>query len=308
MQKRKERIVVTEDQRRLFDTIMNNLKQIGKRGGGKFTGSVPINLLWVDPEYQRLDTRSEDKIRRLANHWDENKLTPIILVPHCEEARFAVVDGYGRLSASQMLADKYSQLDAIVLTNVPEDKKERQKFEASIFVEQDKDIEIVKPIQKHNARVLLGDQAAITIEKMCERYKITFTAKKGRRHEAVLGSYSDAYDIARIHGAKCLEFILDVIQNAGWRSESNGYSTYVMRALRDTWCAHPTKRKEIAECLSEELRQIDPQSFKAISVARYPAREYKVACVLYMEDLLCNKLHLERKIYDDGKRAKIIAL
>src|SRR5699024_658453 len=110
-----------------------------------------------------------------------------------------------RLSASQMLADKYSQLDAIVLTNVPEDKKERQKFEASIFVEQDKDIEIVKPIQKHNARVLLGDQAAITIEKMCERYKITFTAKKGRRHEAVLGSYSDAYDIARIHGAKCLE-------------------------------------------------------------------------------------------------------
>ena len=50
MQKRKERIVVTEDQRRLFDTIMNNLKQIGKRGGGKFTGSVPINLLWVDPE------------------------------------------------------------------------------------------------------------------------------------------------------------------------------------------------------------------------------------------------------------------
>ena len=67
--------------------------------------------------------RTHKRLSRLRNKWDERKLTPIILVPHPEECRFAVVDGQGRLIAATEL--RYETLQAIVLLDAPEDEYER---------------------------------------------------------------------------------------------------------------------------------------------------------------------------------------
>jgi hypothetical protein len=292
---------VTEEQKTLFNMIMNNAKPMGKRGGGKYSASVPVSLLWVDPAYQRIHTRSSQKIRDLANRWNEDKLTPVICVPHAEEYRFALVDGQGRLQASQMLAKPYTELDAIVLTRIPENIADRQKFEAEIFIGQDQEVEPVKPIQKHNALLLLGDKAAMIVQNICDKYDISFTERKGNRDGGVLGSYPTTYKIAKIHGEKCINFIFSIIEKAGWKNEANGYSTYVMRALKDTWVAHPGERKEIYDYLSQELRLIDPMLFKSRAITRYPYRDPR-ACTLYIEDILCTNLRLNRKIYDDGKK------
>lgn len=303
-------VAMNEETRRMeqFNDIVANIKPLMSVGKGKnqrvITGSavVPLSLCFVDSRYQGM--RTHKHLNRLKNKWDERKLTPIILVPHPEEYRFAVVDGQGRcLVAPEKGMDR---LNAIILMDAPEDLDERLKFEAEYFIGQDSEVENVKPLEKHLSRVIIGDSAAVSLDKLLNKYGIKFVATKGNREESVLGSYTDTYSIVKVHGEKCLDFIFSIIDNAGWNKETNGYATFVMRSLREVWIAHPNDRKEIHRYLSKELRQIDPALFSAEAKAKYPKRDHRVSCVLYMEDLVCDGLGIEKKIYvENGKKVKI---
>lgn len=303
-------VSMNEETRRMeqFNDIVANIKPLMTVGKGKnqraITGSavVPLSCCFVDSRYQGM--RTHKHLNRLKNKWDERKLTPIILVPHPEEYRFAVVDGQGRcLVAPEKGMDR---LNAIILMDAPEDLDERLKFEAEYFIGQDSEVENVKPLEKHLSRVIIGDTAAVALDKLLNRYGIKFVSTKGNREESVLGSYTDTYSIVKVHGEKCLDFIFSIIDNAGWNKENNGYATFVMRALREVWIAHPTERKEIHRFLSKELRQIDPALFSANAKSKYPKRDHRVSCVLYVEDLVCDGLGIEKKIYvENGKKVKI---
>ena len=303
-------VAMNEETRRMeqFNDIVANIKPLMTVGKGKnqraITGSavVPLSCCFVDSRYQGM--RTHKHLNRLKNKWDERKLTPIILVPHPEEYRFAVVDGQGRcLVAPEKGMDR---LNAIILMDAPEDLDERLKFEAEYFIGQDSEVENVKPLEKHLSRVIIGDSAAVSLDKLLNKYGIKFVATKGNREESVLGSYTDTYSIVKVHGEKCLDFIFSIIDNAGWNKETNGYATFVMRALREVWIAHPNDRKEIHRYLSKELRQIDPALFSAEAKAKYPKRDHRVSCVLYVEDLICDGLGIEKKIYvENGKKVKI---
>ena len=303
-------VAMNEETRRMeqFNDIVANIKPLMTVGKGKnqraITGSavVPLSLCFVDARYQGM--RTHKHLNRLKNKWDERKLTPIILVPHPEEYIFAVVDGQGRcLVAPEKGMDR---LNAIILMDAPEDLDERLKFEAEYFIGQDSEVENVKPLEKHLSRVIIGDSAAVSLDKLLKKYGIKFVSTKGNREESVLGSYTDTYSIVKVHGDKCLDFIFSIIDNAGWNKETNGYATFVMRALREVWIAHPTERKEIHRFLSKELRQIDPALFSANAKSKYPKRDHRVSCILYVEDLVCDGLGIEKKIYvENGKKVKI---
>ena len=303
-------VAINEETRRMeqYNDIVANIKPLMTVGKGKnqraVTGSavVPLSCCFVDSRYQGM--RTHKHLNRLKNKWDERKLTPIILVPHPEEYRFAVVDGQGRcLVAPEKGMDR---LNAIILMDAPEDLDERLKFEAEYFIGQDSEVENVKPLEKHLSRVIIGDSAAVSLDKLLNKYGIKFVATKGNREESVLGSYTDTYSIVKVHGEKCLDFIFSIIDNAGWNKETNGYATFVMRSLREVWIAHPNDRKEIHRYLSKELRQIDPALFSAEAKAKYPKRDHRVSCVLYVEDLVCDGLGIEKKIYvENGKKVKI---
>ncbi len=299
-------VSMNEETRRMeqFNDIMATIKPLMTSGKGKnikvITGStvVPLSCCFVDSRYQGM--RTHKHLNRLRNKWDERKLTPIILVPHPEEYRFAIVDGQGRfIIAPEKGMDR---LNAIILMDAPEDVDERLKFEAEYFIGQDSEVENVKPLEKHLSRVIIGDSAAVSLDKLLNNYGIKFVATKGNREESVLGSYTDTYSIVKVHGEKCLDFIFSIIENAGWNKETNGYATFVMRALREVWIAHPNDRKEIHRFLSKELRQIDPALFSANAKTKYPKRDHRVSCVLYVEDLVCDGLGIEKKIYVDGTR------
>lgn len=292
-----------------YNDIMANISPMQTVGKGKnmrtVTGCavVPLSCCFVDTRYQGM--RTHKHLNRLRNKFDVRKLTPITLVPHPEEHRFAIVDGQGRsIVAPEKGMDR---LYATILMDAPDDLNERLKFEAEYFINQDAEVENVKPLEKHLARVIIGDEAATILEKLLIKYGIKFVSNKGNREESVLGSYTDTYSIAKVHGEKCLDFIFSIIENAGWNKETNGYSTFVMRSLREVWIAHPTDRKKIHTFLSKELRQIDPQLFSANAKAKYPKRDHRASCILYTEDMVCQALGIEKKIYIDGnKRCKII--
>ena len=126
---------IKESQKILFESTMENMKPCGRHGTGKFVCSIPVDLLRVDEAYQRISTRKEIALRRLARNWSDDKLMPIIVVPHEEEYAFYIIDGYGRyIVSTTMLPNlKYKALDAIVLTKVPKNYSERQKYEAQLL-------------------------------------------------------------------------------------------------------------------------------------------------------------------------------
>lgn len=292
-----------------FNDVMANVIPIATLGKGKnkhaIMGSVvaPLSLCYVDERYQGM--RYHKSLNRLESRWDPRKCTPIIIVPHYEECRFAIVDGQGRYRVAPKKG--LDRLNAIVLLDAPEDVHERLKFEAEYFIGQDSEVERVKPLEKHLARVIIGDEPAVVMDKLLSRYNIRFVSTKGQREESILGSYTDTYSIAKVHGGKCLDFIFSIIENAGWNKAPNGYATFIMRSLKEIWIAHPAERECIHEYLSKEFRQIDPQLFSAESRARYSRRDHRAACILYTEDLVCKGLGIEKKIYFDGdKKCKII--
>lgn len=299
-------VAIDNEERRIeqFNDIMANVSPMMTKGRGKSlhtitaSANVPLSLCFVDQRYQGM--REHKRLNKLENKWDERKLSNITLVPHHEEHRFAIVDGQGRF----LVAPKkgLDRLYATILMDAPEDPIERLKFEAEYFIGQDSEVENVKPLEKHLARVIIGDEAAVSLDKLFNKYKIKFVSKQGNREESVLGSYTDTYSIAKTHGEKCLDFIFSVIENAGWNKEANGYATFVMRALRNTWTEHPTNRKEIHAFLSKELRKIDPALFSANAKTKYPKRDHRASCSLYLEDIVCDGLGIEKKNYIDGNR------
>ena len=299
-------VAMNEETRRMeqYNDIVANIKPLMTVGKGKnqrvITGSavVPISLCTVDSRYQRM--RSHKHLNKLRNKWDVRKLTPIILVLHPEEYRLAVVDGQGRIIVAPEKG--LDHLNAIILMDAPEDPEERLKFEAEYFIGQDSEVENVKPLEKHLSRVIIGDNAAVSLDKLLNKYGIKFVATKGNREESVLGSYTDTYRIIKTHGEKCLDFIFSIIENVGWNKETNGYATFVMRALKESWVSHPNDRKEIHRFLSKNLRQIDPAHLSAKAKSKYPMRDHRSSCILYVEDLVCEGLGIEKKIYVEGTR------
>lgn len=296
----KERLFRAEQ----FNNIMSNVKPLMTTGTGKeqrvitATATVPLSCCFTDERYQGL--RRHKNVSKLIRNWDVRKLEPITLVPHPEECRFAIVNGKGRSMAAK--EKKIDMLPAIILMDAPEDLDERLKFEAELFISQDNEVENVKHLEKHPARVIIGDEAAISIEKLTKKYNIRVVNKQGSRNGGVLGSYYETYNIASKQGEKCLDFMFSIIQNAGWDKQPNGYCIYVMRAFKGCWEAYPDYRKQIHRCLSKELRKIDPSLFIARAKSTYSNRDNCIACLLYMEDIICRGLDISRKIYIMGKR------
>lgn len=310
--KEKEELILAKQRKQQFEDIMANAKPMLTDGIGVNShwitalANVPIDgdLCYVDKRYQ--GNRLHKRIKNLENNFDKRKLTPIILVPHYDEHRFAIVDGQGRFIVCPKKG--MTHLFAIILCDAPEDPVERLKFEAEHFIGQDTEVEKVKQLEKHPARVILGDPGAVAMENSCKKYKVKFSGSKGNRAESYLGSYNETYDIACVHGEDCLNFIFSIIKNAGWNRESNGYATYVIRALKSMYSEHPNERKIIHNLLSSELRETTPERFKQDSCLRYPKRaDARMACTLYTEDLVCDKLHIGRKVlHEPGE--KILAI
>lgn len=293
-------VKMNEEERKIEqfnDVIANATPQLTEGKGRSLrtitaTAYVPLSCCFVDPRYQGM--RTHKQIRKLENNFDKRKLTSITLVPHFEEHMFAIVDGQGRFRVAPKVG--MDRLPATILVDAPEEPTERLKFEAEYFIGQDSEVEQVKPLEKHLARVIIGDEPAVIVDELIKKYHIKLMPTPGKRKESVLGSYTETYSIAKNRGKKCLEFIFSIIKNAGWDHETNGYSTFVMRALRDIWVNHSDERKEIHTYLSDNFRQTTPTLFGAEAKAKYPKRESKMACVLYAEDLVCDGLGIERKI------------
>ena len=91
------------------------------------------------------------------------------------------------------------------------------------------------------------------------------------------------------------DWIFNICKKAGFDRKSNGYSTYVMRSLKDMYKLYPENRTEIEKVLIKYLRKIEPIFLKSEAVVEYPMVDYKIACSLFAEDIVVRELNAKHK-------------
>ena len=261
--------------------------------------SIPVELLEIDSSYQT-DIRTERDLRYLTDHWDENKLLPLVGVPHWEEGKIYLVDGYGRWIASQYIdKEKYSELLVMVILSAPSDKNKRLEFEAEMYAFQNAQVAKMTPLQKHGAMLILHDPATETLETLKAKYGFEYKATKGNRDASILGSYASTLNLCKIDGGKCANYVFEICRNAGFDRKSNGYATYIMKGLADIYKIYSNNREDTKELFSDMLRKTTPTLLKSNAVTKYPILDFRSALSLFLEDMIVDNLGLEqsREIY-----------
>lgn len=287
----------------LYNTVVSNLQAFGVDSGAHVAiGNFPPELLYVDPRIQGL--RQHKNTMKIVNNFDIRKLAPIVVVLHPEEKRASVVDGKCRVEVATILGkEKLPVLTAIVLMDAPQDDlKARLRFEAEYFRTQDDGVQKLKPLEKHLASVICKDKAACDLEEVLNKYDVAIKVTGGPRDPGVLGSYTDILATANQFGVPGLEFTFSIIKNAGWQYETNGYATHITRMFRQIFKSYKNYATEIAEYLGVALRETTPMLFAAEARTTYPIRDYRIACVLLLQDMICEHLNLKTRLqWIDGK-------
>ena len=272
----------------IFSAVMGNLRTVGT----KSYACVPTNLLTVDPEYQRIEGRNEKKIKKLVTLWDPLQMDALKVVPHKETGDFSVVDGLGRLTAAGILGLNSLECEII---NGPDDSKERRKFEARIFLGQTPARDPINAAQMHNARMLLGDPTALTIDKLLKEYNIKFAKTKGSRIEGYLGSYATTYKITEKIQEEGLEYILNTLCEAGYNLIHDGLSSSLFRALAKIYLAYNID-------ISDYIRNMSPGILKAKARAKYSEQPSShIALTLFLQDYIVQKYPVRKRINKKGK-------
>lgn len=289
------------------NTNMVTEKNIGELKGllatAKATGQnvaiikVPVYMMAIDESYQTPD-RTARKLNYLINRWDERKIGVLTVVPHEDEGLVYIVDGYGRWQASQLIdKEKYNTLDCAVLLNVPDDPKERQKFEAELFANQNRDVAKLKPVDKHGAMQVLEDPVALALDELQLQYGFTIGKRKYKGDNATGMTINNIYQVLykglKSQGKALGEWYFEICKKSGFATKTYGYTRYTYKALKDVYVAYPEKRNEIAKIITDYFRPITPQEFKAEAVTKYPKLDSVTACSVFVEDIVTSRLGLE---------------
>ena len=254
---------------------------------------IPVELLEIDESYQ-IPERTERSLTYLAGNWDDNKCLPLAGVPHFEEGKIYLYDGFGRWICSQMLPTPKKDLDVMVILNAPTEPEERRLYEATMYAFQNKDVAKMTAVQKHGAMLLMHDKGTEILESMKHKYGFEFVAQKGNRGASILGSYTEALAICK-QGEDIADWMFNICRKSGFDRKANGYSTYVMRSLRDMFKLYPEDREDIEKVLVRYMRKVEPVFLKSEAVVKYPMIDCKTACSLFMEDIVVRELKAKHK-------------
>lgn len=298
------------EKKSLYNMAMSNVQTIG----GKQFCTIPLSLLEVDEEYQRLLTINMSKVKDLAGHWDENKCDPILVSPHPETNTFAVIDGTHRFLVKGIY--KEDMIVASIAIGLSEDPKERQVQEAELFSEQNTHVDHLTPANKHKAYVKRGIRKYCILDECIKGRKLLISPYELKnlpqaQQDAllsdgyrILSGYSDAVAAAALNnGKEILTNILDIIEKSGYNLAPNGYSSKVIRPVKAVLNMHGNDPR-IVRAITEYFIKTEPNIFIANALARYPKRKATEGRIIYLEQEVARRIG-EAPMYYGGDMRKV---
>ncbi len=293
-----------------YNTVMEDAREIGFK---KFA-SIPLELLEIDTDYQRLSVISKDKINALVREFNTNLCDPILVSPHPETHSFAVIDGSHRMIACELKGIK--NITAVIAEGLPADPHERKIAEAVIFCEQAVNIDHLSPAHKHRANVTRGIKKYVVLDECMKDRKLLLNIhelKNKPKEEQdqmradgwrVLSGYTAALIVAaRTEGKRDLNNTFDIIERCGWRDASNGYGSNAIKAIAGVLNIHASD-PIVVGAIIKFLSTMEPDGFFARAHVRFPERKEKERLVMYLE-VEVSKLLNREPLYTGGDMRKM---
>lgn len=298
------------EKKSLYNMAMSNIQTIGSK---QFC-LIPVSLLEVDEEYQRLATINMNKIYDLANHWDENKCDPVLVSPHPETNTFAVIDGTHRFIVKAIR--KEDMIVASIATGLSNDPHERQIQEAELFSEQNTHVDKLSPADKHRAYVKRGVKKYCVLNECLNGRKLLISNRELKNLPKekqdsliadgykVLTGYSAAVSVAAMtNGKEVLTNILNIIERSGWNLAYNGYSADAIRPMRHVLNMHENEPRVI-RAITDFCLHTEPNLYFAAALAKYPKRREIEALTIYLEEEVAKRIG-ETPMYHGGDMRQV---
>lgn len=292
---------ISKAQMRDYEIVKRNMREVG----GKRFALVPTELIFADPRFQRLTSKGSEKIKKLAAAWNPAKMDALRLSPHDEEFRFSLIDGYHRLMAARI--NGIDLIECEIIITLPADPHERLKAEAHLFVTQNNNVDLLRPMQKHNAGVLLGIPEYVALDTLLEKYGIYLRTKgsSGRAKIGELSGYSGALKIAKKYGRDRLEDVFKIILESRWNLSVDGFADIPLNAINTVLLLHEDKREEVIEACIKYMKQITPNLFISQGNANYPTRARYQRAILTLEDRVCDIIGADRLYLADSNIVRV---
>ena len=271
---------------------------------------LPRYFFRIDPAYQT-PVRTERDLGYLFGNFDDDKLLPLQGVIHWELGLVFLFDGYGRLVVTDMLNEergdgKYDYLEVMIPLTAPDEPNARQRYEAEMYATQNTAVAKMTPLQKHGALRIMKDPTILKMDILEKKYEFTYASTRGQRDANIIGSYMEFYrSISRL-GIEFGDYFFSLCKDARMNDKVNGYSVYIMRAVRDMYKMYPDYRKEIYNFLGNYMRERTVAVIKADGVSSYPMLDQIMAVSMHMEDLVTEYLGINK--LRDIKDGKVINL
>lgn len=304
MKKTENKVVIMRAEELAYNAVFSNMKRVGT----KSYACIPLDMLYVDDSYQRVEMASKRKIKELADKWMPEKMDALLVVPHPEKKKFVIVNGYHRFEAAKILEKRGKGiigLECDIVLNLSEDPEERRIQEAKLFVSQEDEVDKLTPLQKHKASIVCGEQGNIVVQKVVDKYGIKLKKPTGRGLAKIghLAGFTAALRVATVGGEQMLDDIFDVLMKSRWNLDKRGFGAQSIKSVYNVLKLHPEHRTEVKEEIVKYLLPIQPSQFFANAAAAYPERTTDERQTIHLEDVVCEALGIER-VYQKGKTKK----
>ena len=302
--------IVSENDKREAQARIRELKAYVKEaidsGKRNIIVKLPRYFFRIDPEYQ-IPVRTNRDLGYLLGNFDDDKLLPLQGVIHWELGLVFLFDGYGRLVVTDILNEergdgKYDYLEVMIPLTAPNEPEARQKYEAEMYATQNTAVAKMTPLQKHGALRIMKDPTVLAMDVLEAKYGFGYANTRGQRDANIIGSYMEFYRDIKGLGIEFGDYFFSLCKDARMNDKVNGYSVYIMRAVRDAYKMYPEYRKEIYNILGSYMRERTVAIIKSDGVSTYPMIDQIMAVSMHMEDIVTEYLGINKiRTVKDGK-------
>ena len=239
------------------DSILQNAFSIGN----KTIAYVPVALLNIQP-YQR---DKQKHITKIAENWDDDKCT-ILLVSYDENRKwFNVMDGQHRAVAAKMRGITY--LVCEIFTGLT------LSTEALKFVDSNINSKKLNAYDVFNANQYIGEQDETElslidkrIAAICKKYGVL--VEKSSKSKT-LKSVTNTRKLMRTDGENCLCWIFEVIERSHWDKYNNAYSHLNIEGLRKVYKANIDSLEVAMQKMVNSMLYTNPQEIWVTSGTKF---------------------------------------
>lgn len=213
---------------------------------GKKFANIPLSILCVDDDYQRI---TGGKLKKLVKEWNKDYCNPLLV--SYRDDRFYILDGQHRWLAAK--SNNVECLPCKIYVGLSKTE------EAKIFARQDTCVTRLTPYDTYKANLIIGDVVDTAIRAVCAKYGVTVDKKRITK-PANLNAVVAARQIYSSCGKDGLEWVFSVIYKSGWHKCRKAYGKVILNALRFTYEHYKASIKQNESYIIDTLKENTPNS------------------------------------------------